>query len=321
MKKILLTLITIITIPLMVNSQKWIQKGSTWHYDYWNIGTVGFYKLNYDKDTIIGGQNCQKITDSVYVFYYAPNQPVLFGGKVKLTTEYTYNNGDSVFYLHDSTFYLLYNFGAHIGDSWIISNDTSGGCLQSVITVTDTGHININNEYLRWIYVESNIGGKYFMKGKVIESIGFIESNSLSINSTLFPREVACDSNVAIEYDMLNFKCFSDSNGVIYNPSGEDCEYYLTHLAINKTESKKIAINIFPNPAKDVLNVNFSNSFTNNVNINIYSLSGLLIKTIEIPAGITSKSIDIHQFSSGMYFYNISANSNILNSGKFIIVE
>ncbi len=324
MKKIHFLLLVLFTIHTTANSQSWIQKGSTWHYDFWNLGTVGFYKLNYDKDTVIQGHNCQIITDSIYLFYYYQNNNVIYANTTATQNEYTYNSGDSVFYYNDSTFYLLYDFGANIGDSWLISNDTALGCQQTILQVTDTGHIIINNQNLRWINVESNNGGGYYMKGKVIESIGFTEldSNTTSINTTLFPRPVICDSTVSVEYDFLNFKCFSDSNGIIYNPSGEDCEYYWTHLAVNNIIPPKINIKLFPNPTNNgSITISLNKKFKTKLTINFYSLNGQKIKTVEISNDVTSKTIDICKLNSGLYFYKVFTNNTELGSGKLIVTE
>lgn len=305
----------------MANSQSWIQKGSMWHYDYWNLGPVGFYKLNYDRDTIIDGHNCQIITDTVYTFYTTQNNTVLFASKSSRDTEYTYNQGDSVFHYRDSTFYLLYNFGAKIGDSWLISNYTTWGCQPTTLLVTDTGHISINNKNLRWIYVESNAGGKYWMSGKVIETIGFFQSNNQSINTTIFPREVICDSTIAVEYDFLNFKCYSDSTGLVYNPSGEDCEYYWIHQSINNTESSDFTINVYPNPTSSSTSFNFSSPLTENCNLYLYSSTGKQLVVNEIKKGTTNLDIDLSNMSSGIYYYKIVSEAEVIGSGKFIKVE
>lgn len=314
-------LLALIVFPLLANSQTWIQKGSMWHYDYWNLGSVGFYKLNYDRDTLIEGHKCQIITDTVYIFYGFQNNIVIFAGKSRNNLEYTYNQGDSVFFYRDSTFYLLYNFGANIGDSWLISNDTTWGCMPTSLLVTDTGHISINNKNLRWIYVESNMGGKYYMRGKVIETIGFYQSNSFDMNTTIFPREVACDSNIIAEYDYLNFKCFSDSSGLIYNPSAEDCEYYWVHQSINNAEDLNFTINVFPNPVRNNTNIKFSDPIPEPCNLFLYSATGNQILKKEIQKGASELKLDLNSLNSGIYFFNITTESKVLGNGKLLKIE
>lgn len=321
MKKFIFLFTATIIIPLLASSQSWITKGSVWHYDYWNIGELGFYKLNYNRDTIIEGHNCQIISDTVYKFYGFPNNTVVFINKSRTNNNYTYNREDSVFFYNDSTFWLLYDFSANIGDSWQISNDTTWGCQPTTLLVTDTGHIILNNKNLRWIYVKSNVGGKYYMTGKVIENIGFIQSDTYSLNTTLFPREVLCDSNIIAEFDVLNFKCYSDSNGIVYNPSGEDCEYYLIHSSINNSEPLDITINIFPNPAENSATFSFSSPISELCDLHIYSSTGKQILENKIQKGATTINIDLQDFSSGIYYYKVVDGFKVIGNGKFLKIE
>lgn len=320
MKIFRLLFLVLIILPLLANSQTWIQKGSIWHYDYWNLGEVGFYKLNYDRDTMIEGHNCQIITDTIYKFYGSPNNTVIYAGKSSNNLEYTYNKGDSIFFYRDSTFYLLYDFGANIGDSWLISNDTTLGCQPTTLLVTDTGHISVNNKNLRWIYIESNAEAKYFMSGKVIETIGFFQSNTQSMNTTLFPREVVCDSMVPVEYDFLNFKCYNDSSGLVYNPSGEDCEYYWVHQSINNAKNLNSSIKIFPNPTSNNANFRFSSPITEACYLYLYSSTGKQLVVNEIQKGITSLKVDLSNFNSGIYYYKIVSVSEVIGNGKILII-
>ena len=312
MKKIILL---IVLIPQFVFSQNWIEKGTVWHYDQ-VLNGIGFHKLMYNEDTLINGHLCQKIIDSTYTFYQQPNGIVLYGGITAAPTHYTYNIGDSVFCLNDSTFYLLYDFSAQIGDSWVISSDTLGGCDTSFILVNDTGSMMVNNKVKKWIDITSNAGGKMLMQGRILEGIGNI--SGFSINN-LFAYNVPCDTNVILCFEYNSFKCFSRNDRLLYNPSGLDCEYYLTHASIdNSFEERKVFV--YPNPANDQVSFNFG--VNNSIKINeiwIYNSLGQLIKKEKFANFQQDYKINISDYKSGIYYYKITLmNSLEKYSGKFV---
>ncbi len=314
MKKLLFLFVL---LPFLASSQTWIPTGSIWHYDYWNIGEVGFNKIEYTGDTLIGGHSCQIIVDTQFVFYQIPNGTAILSSKNKFPTNYTYNNSDSVFYYRDNNFWLLYNFAANVGDSWLLSDDTTGGCAETYITVTGIGNKTINGSNKRWIDIETNIGGKYYFKGKAIEGMGlFDNSTSLHINS-MFPQEVSCDSNIVVEYNNYTFKCFSIDTNLIYNPSGEDCEYLLIHQGFENIVANSINIKVYPNPTNDIITFSLNKTTNHNTEILIYNPIGKLIIKGRIDKNKTSKSINIQNLHNGLYFYKVENSSNSV-SGKFI---
>lgn len=63
---------------------------------------------------------------------------------------------------------------------------------------------------------------------------------------------------------------------------------------------------IFPNPVKDVFNIETSQ----NVNIEFFNMQGQIIKTLNL--SITKTSIDISKFTSGVYTIKIKINNRII---------
>jgi len=82
-----------------------------------------------------------------------------------------------------------------------------------------------------------------------------------------------------------------------------------------KAKDKKIIV--YPNPADDILYIEFSNKTDHIYTISIFDVLGkeILHKYINTS---TKSSIDIQYLESGMYFYSISTNNQTLEKGKFI---
>lgn len=100
-----------------------------------------------------------------------------------------------------------------------------------------------------------------------------------------------CDGSI-VEYDILTFKCFEDDSLSLYNPSGEDCEYYLTHLDLE--ELSKINLTIHPNPFYEWINISSSTSGE----LTLYDLKGTKLAHHPFSDGT---QINLSHLNQGMY--------------------
>lgn len=297
MKKLSLILFILI-IHCTAFNQVWIESGAVWHYDYWNIGEMGFIKYVYSKDTLIQNKDCQKISATWYRFTYNQYDSLVLMGQQTLRDNFTYVSGNTVFYLNNDEFFVLYDFGASIGDQWIISTNNDGfpECDDtSRVVVTDTGSVVINESRFRSITVQPTSNSSVGLKGTYVERFGNIELESGPFQY-LFPGLFQCDSiTAAVEWTYLHFKCFKDTSITLYNPSAEDCEYYLTHLGTEELSSDEILC--YPVPTKDILKIghNFKNDFI----AQIFSYQGILVKSYVLSR--SDHTIDLSKLSKGMY--------------------
>jgi len=310
MKKLFLILFALV-IHFSAFSQVWVDSGAIWHYDYWNIGEMGFIKYVYSKDTVIQTKNCQKINATWYRFTFNQYDSLVLLGKVVLQDNFTYVSEDTVFYLHNDEFFVLYDFGASIGDQWIIStsNEGFGECDDtSRIVVTDTGSIILNATKYRYISLEPTSNSSIGLKGTYVERFGNIDEESNPFQE-LFPGWVQCDSLTGIvEWSYFNFKCFEDSSFTLYNPSTEECEYYLTHLGIDELNRNEIVC--YPVPTKDILKI--EHDFKGDVFVQIFSFQGISVNSFIMNRN--TKMIDLSALNKGMYLIKFQAG----DEGNFI---
>jgi hypothetical protein len=107
MKKIF-TLIAVL-VSFALQAQTWIDSGAKWYFD-WSGTLPGFDKIEYVGDTMIQNRSVQKLEITSYMF-----APLELGGELISTWynyQYTYSSGDTVFYLVNGQFHVLYNFAA-----------------------------------------------------------------------------------------------------------------------------------------------------------------------------------------------------------------
>ncbi|MBW6482924.1 MAG: T9SS type A sorting domain-containing protein, partial [Vicingaceae bacterium] len=86
----------------------------------------------------------------------------------------------------------------------------------------------------------------------------------------------------------------------------------------NATNTKENGITLYPNPANSQITVTHQLETKNGtVSLEIMDIMGrvLLNKTINN----TNNNIDINQLSSGLYFFTVSQNGNVLESGKLVV--
>ncbi len=299
MKRVLAMLILFISIS--TQAQVWVSHGATWYYE-WSGILPAFDKIEYVSDTMIQSKNCQKLLTTSYMF-----APIEAGGGLVNTLysqHYTYVNGDTVFYLVDSVFHVLYNFGAQIGDTWDLGVDTNQSwCTHSMVEVQSTGSSLINGQNCDWIYVGDLPYSSVGLSGKIYKRFG-------AVDDYLFPTHRNCDSAV-VEYIDYRFSCFEDDSFSLYNVTSKDCDY-LFHIGINEFDQKDNFVSLFPNPASDVISVSVLRQDFEITNIRIFDTKGRT-------AIITNrKEIDVSQLSQGLYFVMIDFSNGQRYFKKFI---
>jgi hypothetical protein len=75
----------------------------------------------------------------------------------------------------------------------------------------------------------------------------------------------------------------------------------------------------YPNPASSNVTFSYNVENYNNANITIYNVLGKEIKKLNIDNKTGKKSINTSDFSSGVYFYNLSVDGKIITTKKLII--
>ena len=249
-------------------AQVWVDEGAVWHYDYWNVAQEGFYEIKQVADTTIDGQLCKAFDGKRYSYGMSePGGDYVLIGESDLTTNYTYVSGDTVFYRDHDAFYVMLNFGAEVGDTWIISTHPYWESCDdtSRIEVMETGSITIGGEDYRTITVEPTSNSPFGFVGTFVERFGNISGSNPFI--TTFPSGYECDSMDAIvEWDYVGFSCFEDDSFTLYNPSGEDCDWWRVNVGLAEDELSKLSV--YPNPANASLTI--QHNLPNNQSFSVF---------------------------------------------------
>jgi hypothetical protein len=168
-------------------------------------------------------------------------------------------------------------------------------------------------------------------------TINFAHVNSTSIiankvNWTCIKSEFVADS--AYQYVLIgNFFDKNHTDTVMYNNYPCYAFYYIDDVcvstdsstcnspdAINEMMHKENIISIYPDPATNELTIDFT--MTDKCYFELYDLLGAKRKTVTLDSGSKTKTIDLTDFDSGLYFYSVvDSKGNRIKSGKLIVIK
>ncbi|MEI8203477.1 MAG: T9SS type A sorting domain-containing protein [Bacteroidota bacterium] len=89
---------------------------------------------------------------------------------------------------------------------------------------------------------------------------------------------------------------------------------------IENSQQTSSLIEVFPNPSKNNTNFSFPNIENKTLSMTIYDIKGEIVRKITEIHGNTLQ-LDNSAMKSGMYFFQLQSNENIVGKGKFIIEE
>ena len=81
---------------------------------------------------------------------------------------------------------------------------------------------------------------------------------------------------------------------------------------------KGMKFKLWPNPASEFVNIDFKERLKLDIDIIIYNSLGIKVKTVYVKADQTNFKIEVDDLETGVYFYEIIGEKQILGSGKFV---
>ncbi len=281
-----------------LHAQDFAPIGSIWYYSYYdeyNSSNRGYYKIESLKDTTIQEHNCKKLSITRYSSYS--------GYANLIDYEYVYTVGDIVYRLaKNDVFYVLYNWGAQIGDTWTVRSRTfisEGIELEAEIEVRNIRNVEINGEPLRQLEVSSDNIELSFAWGEnnlITEKIG-------SVNY-LFPQSHNMVDLVGI---IGPLRCYQDNVfGLYNNTSGETCDAIFTSTEKTTKEDNFL---ISPNPTTNNISIKRSMQESKRLQVSIYTIQGQLVEKKEFRESEKNLEIDLPQ--KGTYFLIIQSEDGV----------
>ena len=296
-------------------AQTWPMPGAHWEYCRGGVG-LDFRIFEYTRDTLINSVNYQvieRINASV-----SPDPGAV----------YTRYSNDTVYRYVNNQDYPLFIFNAQVGDLYttfrtdynVFADSSCRSILPVSIFHADTltyGSLvlkgwDLSDTLFDDIYTGYSPGSTW----KLVERIGLINDFPFTLNiwspisGCNFPTDVGGGF-------VLQF--YSDSSYSYFTQYGSYCD-----VGVQETTAQE-TIKLFPNPANDILNLNYdlTNQFisTDKIDFIVSDLSGKELIRKTIPANQLQMQISVSGLATGMYFCRIETENEMVYSRKFSVVR
>jgi hypothetical protein len=212
-------------------------EGATWYYDYVNFSLRGYEKVEYIGDTLLAGKNA-KVLESEITIVDLMYQPYSTGSQAK-NYEYIYSSNDTVYRYYNGSYKMLYDFGASVGDTWVVDEQHDFGMEDSTgtISVDSISQEIINNQTLQVLYTATEDTSFWGYYGKVTERMGCL--------FYLFPLP---SNGVVDAYGQSGLRCYYDDEfGWYHHDTTQACDYVINDITTTQNpfiDSTKISVHL-----------------------------------------------------------------------------
>jgi hypothetical protein len=182
----------------------------------------------------------------------------------------------------------------------------------------------IKNVYLQMYYYNNGINE--FQSGLVK-----LDSNLVGCTATVAMSFTTTDITSLVHSVPVNYIVKHDSlirvHGTISQTSGisgivQSCVAYVGIEELTSTTINNL-IKLYPNPSAGMFNFELINTDNAEVakTIEVYNSMGTLVKRMDISAADISGTIDLTEFSNGIYFINIISANNVIHNTKINVLK
>jgi|GEM_PF-361159 len=94
----------------------------------------------------------------------------------------------------------------------------------------------------------------------------------------------------------------------------------VTNVGVGELASDPIGVSVFPNPATDNVQINFSLTGGRSVSIELFDLTGRQVSTVNVStaaSGIHTSTMDVSELPSGMYLMRVMDNKGRVGTTRF----
>ncbi|MCX6231984.1 MAG: T9SS type A sorting domain-containing protein [Bacteroidetes bacterium] len=280
-------------------------------------------QMTADNNLLISGFTQYRITKInlngtvIWTQYYGTNLPANVTGDEVVSTIQDVN-GD------------IYLTGRHYGENYGTSAYTNADIL--TLKYNSNGNLIWQNRY-KYGIDNADIGNCITLKNGNIYVGGQSERNGVPSDYDYVVLKIDADSGTTkgiYRYNGIengddvvsSLKVFNNGNVVLTGLSSFNSKYdwttqLLSDVILTVSDiNKKNDIQIYPNPAKDKLNINLEKfSDFRKTTLSIYNIQGQLILQKIVNQAVTE--IDISHLAKGMYFIKIDNDSNLMLN-KFV---
>jgi hypothetical protein len=290
MKKLLFISISIWCVININAQQEFAPIGAVWYFDKvedWNPPDEGYVKFTSMKDTSINSLSARVIHE----MYYTSK-----GDSVDWGNEYIHQSGDTIFYLVEGEFKLLYDYSLTEGDTMQFYSNQYNPCIDTAsgsVLIDSISSLTINNIELKELF-SSPTEESAWQYNKIVERFGNI--------SGFYPIYV---NSCGIMDDMPvigDLRCYCDNELGMYKRGSRPCDTLIVHIT-NLNTIVNDGVIIYPTTSSDCITIKLNNSFNHISIVEVYSLQGQLVLKNKLSS--SEFILDIKGLNQGVYSLRI----------------
>lgn len=306
MKKLLLILFIAASVPSI--GQSWAAPGATWYYDFTAFifpqPQSGFERIQNIGDTVINSRQYNKL--QIYRQWYDQSTQTTNTYYVP-QLEFTRVDSGVVYYYRDSADYVLYDFNAQPGDTWVLRNEFENTpCDTSSIVVDSISIMIINGDTLRTLRTSPvNQAGITFNYPPLVEKIGGL--------ANLFPYTM-CITDLPQGYGL---RCYSDSTGWMYQ--SPTWPYACDDIMSVREPAPSTTFTVVPDALSHTLTLTGTLIRAGAV-IQVYNSSGQLVLE-EMARSGNNAVLNFAAATGGIYFVTVTAENSRVSVPFFVAGE
>ena len=269
--------------------------GNEWYYEIENEnGSITYQYLYQAGDTIVQDEPTHILVKINTLYDKDLHQDV--------THEYVYERDGKVYWWNKTLeeFTVLYDFGAHEGDTWV----TKVGTETLTMHVDAEEIVEYEGRFYRMLHVSDTDD---IFSGDIVCGIGHLTS--------FFPERLM-DNGDGIRVEGL--RCYWIEDELVFKPGDEDCDAIYDELHGIEEDGPSTgsgALTVYPNPTNGVLNISVRLPQCDSSTAQTYRITNVMGQTL-LEGSISEETlqIDVRGLAEGMYFVSIGSETR-----KFVV--
>lgn len=296
-------------------AQVWCTPGSQWSYHTaHNLIYAATVTQTYLYDTIVNNTSFNKI----HAVLKAEN------GEVRFAHLYTARK-NNVIYMNSNNVTLplavdTFIYFGPIGSKWrchpnAFPNNPVGyqSCSNSIIEITDTGHVNYQGQSLEFRKVNYTNYYAYGLPGEIVQTGIDTIFDRVGYKQICYLYSHCYYVTTAISFQHL-FNCFRDDDISMSDTSV--CNYY---VGLKEWDDKKNSLTIYPNPASNQFSLDLKNAVSGPVTITIIDLFGHELRQWKETAITDNMTFSTFGLAKGIYVVQVV--QNVYRFSNKLIIE
>ena len=194
------------------------------------------------------------------------------------------------------------------GEDYWVNNFKKGEFLRYTVNSL------VLKRYYVSVEIKSTLGAQLILEENGIQLPGNIiniPANTLNSTIVTFPELITMSNKREYLLRILNVSGSVDINKIMINsskPSG-------LNLTINSSN-----VEVYPNPAKDILNIEIENIYQKSVDFQIFDLQGRLLENKVLQSEVNKFTMPISDLNSGIYLLAAKINNQYIRK-RFVVTK